>query len=50
MPRARALAHQLAALPRRQLRFTRTVLVRHIRRRLREELDLGLAMEALAMV
>jgi enoyl-CoA hydratase/carnithine racemase len=50
MPRARQLARQLAALPRRQLRHTRTVLVRHIRRRLREDLDIGLAVEALAMV
>lgn len=50
MPRARQLAHQLAELPRRQLRHTRTVLVRHLRRRLREDLDIGLAVEALAMV
>jgi enoyl-CoA hydratase/carnithine racemase len=50
MPRARHLARQLAALPRRQLRHTRTVLVRHLRRRLREDLDIGLAVEALAMI
>ena len=50
MPRARVLAHQLATLPRRQLRYTRAVLVRHLRRRLREDLDIGLAVEALAMV
>jgi enoyl-CoA hydratase/carnithine racemase len=50
MPRARQLANQLAALPRRQLRHTRAVLVRHLRRRLREDLDFGLAVEALAMV
>ena len=50
MPRARELARPLAALPRRQLRHTRTVLVRHLRRRLREDLDIGLAVEALAMV
>jgi enoyl-CoA hydratase/carnithine racemase len=50
MPRARELARQLAALPRRQLRHTRAVLVRHLRRRLREDLDFGLAVEALAMV
>ncbi|MGB8365936.1 MAG: enoyl-CoA hydratase/isomerase family protein [Rhizomicrobium sp.] len=50
MPRARALANQMAALPRRMLRHTRTVLVRHLRRRLREDLDIGLAVEALAMV
>lgn len=50
MPRARALASQLAALPPRVLRFTRAILVRHLRQRLRDELDLGLAVEALAMV
>ena len=50
MPRARELAQQLATLPRRQLRHTRTVLVRHLRRRLREDLDFGLAVEALAMI
>lgn len=50
MPRARALAQRLAMLPRRQLRHTRAVLVRHLRRRLREDLDFGLAVEALAMV
>jgi enoyl-CoA hydratase/carnithine racemase len=50
MPRARALAQGLAQLPRRQLRYTRAVLVRHLRRRLREDLDFGLAVEALAMV
>lgn len=48
MPRARELAHKLAALPTRMLRHTRTVLVRDLRRRLRDEIDLGLAVEALA--
>jgi enoyl-CoA hydratase/carnithine racemase len=47
MPRARALAQQLAQLPTRVLRHTRTVLVHHLRRRMREELGLGLAVEAL---
>jgi enoyl-CoA hydratase/carnithine racemase len=50
MGRARDLARPLAALPRRQLRHTRAVLVRHLRRRLREDLDFGLASEALAMI
>lgn len=50
MPRARALAGRLAALSPRTLRHTRTVLVRNLRKRLRDELDLGLAVEALAMV
>jgi enoyl-CoA hydratase/carnithine racemase len=50
LPRARELALQLAALPRRQLRYTRAVLTRHLRRRMREDLDAGLIAEALAMV
>lgn len=48
MPRARKHARRLAALPHRMLRHTRTLLVRDLRRRLRDELDLGLAVEALA--
>jgi len=48
MPRAREHARRLAALPHRMLRHTRTLLVRDLRRRLRDELDLGLAVEALA--
>ena len=50
MPRARELARGLAALPARMLRHTRRVLVRDLRRRLRDELELGLAVEALSMV
>jgi enoyl-CoA hydratase/carnithine racemase len=50
MPRARDLATQLAKLPVRMLRHTRMVLVRDLRRRLRDELELGLALEALAMI
>ena len=50
MPRARALAAQLAKLSPRVLRHTRMILVRHLRQRLREELDLGLAVEAMAML
>ncbi|MFT3967740.1 MAG: enoyl-CoA hydratase/isomerase family protein [Sphingobium sp.] len=48
MPRARELAANLARLPVKQLRHTRRVLVRELRRRLRDELELGLAVEALA--
>jgi enoyl-CoA hydratase/carnithine racemase len=48
LPRARELAHQLARLPTQTLRHTRRLLVRHLRRRLAEELDVGLAAEALA--
>lgn len=50
LPRARELAARLAALPVRMLRHTRTVLTRDLRRRLRDEIELGLAVEALAMV
>ncbi len=50
MPRARELAHQLARLPAPTLRYTRRLLVRHLQQRLRDELDVGLAVEALAML
>lgn len=50
MPRAREIAAQIAAKPIRVLRHTRTVLVRDLRRRIREDLDLGLALEGLAFV
>ena len=50
MPRARELAAQLAALPDQTLRHTRRLLVRHLRHRIQEELDVGLAVEALAML
>jgi enoyl-CoA hydratase/carnithine racemase len=44
------LARGLAALPPRMLRRTRMVLVRELRRRLRDELELGLLAETLAMI
>ncbi|MET0238843.1 MAG: enoyl-CoA hydratase/isomerase family protein [Sphingobium sp.] len=50
LPRARDLAATLARLPARQLRHTRRIMVRDLRRRLRDELELGLAVEALAML
>jgi enoyl-CoA hydratase/carnithine racemase len=50
LPRARVLAHQLAANSAVMLRHTRTVLVRDLRRRMRDELELGLALEALAVL
>jgi enoyl-CoA hydratase/carnithine racemase len=50
LPRAREHANRLAKLPSRMLRHTRTVLVRDLRRRLRDELELGLAVEAMAML
>ncbi len=50
LPRARELAANLAALPIKQLRHTRRIMMRDIRRRLRDELELGLAVEALSML
>jgi enoyl-CoA hydratase/carnithine racemase len=50
LPRARALAAQLALLPALTLRHTRAVLVRELRRRMADELALGLAHEGLAML
>ncbi len=48
MPRARELAEGLAVHPPRFLRHTRAVLVRHLRKRMADELGFGLGSEALA--
>lgn len=48
MPRARELAAQLAKLPLQMLRYTRSLLVHQLRRRMQDELASGLAHEALA--
>ena len=50
LPRARALAAQLAALSTQVLRNTRSLLVRELRRRMFDELSNGLAHEGLAML
>jgi enoyl-CoA hydratase/carnithine racemase len=50
MPRARELAARLAKFPRRTLRHAKTVLVRHLRSRLRDELDLGLLAQGMALI
>lgn len=50
MPRARDLARQLAAKPPRALRATKTLLVRDIRHRLRDQIDLGIAAQGLALM
>lgn len=48
MPRARELGAQLAGLPLQMLRYTRSLLVHQLRRRMQDELPSGLAHEALA--
>lgn len=48
LPRAHELAAQLAKLPVPMLRYTRTILVKELRRRMHDELESGLAHEALA--
>jgi enoyl-CoA hydratase/carnithine racemase len=50
MDRARALAVRLAQYPRRSLRHTKTILVRHLRQRIRDEIDVGLLAQGLAMI
>jgi enoyl-CoA hydratase/carnithine racemase len=50
MPRARALAARLAMLPDPVLRHTRRLLVKNLKQRIQDELELGLALEALAMI
>jgi enoyl-CoA hydratase/carnithine racemase len=50
MPRARELAGRLAAYPRRMLRNTKTLLIRNLRHRLRDELELGLNAQGAAML
>jgi len=48
LTRARTLAQQIAAAPTGALRYTRSLLVRELRRRMQDELASGLAHEALA--
>ncbi|MCT2399925.1 enoyl-CoA hydratase/isomerase family protein [Novosphingobium mangrovi (ex Huang et al. 2023)] len=48
LPRARALAQSMAAMPTAALRYTRSLLTRELRRRMADELASGLAHEALA--
>ena len=50
MPRARELATEFASKPIALLRYTRTLLVRELRRRMFDELASGLAQESLAML
>ena len=48
LPRARALAAELAARDKHLLRFTRHVLTHRLKKQLHDELELGLALEGLA--
>ncbi|MFT3966212.1 MAG: enoyl-CoA hydratase/isomerase family protein [Sphingobium sp.] len=50
LPRARELAHKLAQTPRRTLRHTKTLLVRQLRKHLRDDMDLGLAVQGLGIL
>ena len=50
MPRARELAARLAPLPRRNLSHMKSVLVRSLRHRLRDELELGLLAQGMSIV
>lgn len=50
LPRAWALAEQLAAKPLQTLRYTRIALTQSIKRRLLDELGFGLAMEGLSIL
>ena len=50
MPRAREFAGRLAQFPRRSLRHSKTLMVRHLRHRIRDELDLGLLAQGMALI
>jgi enoyl-CoA hydratase/carnithine racemase len=50
MPRAREFAQRLAQFPRRNLRHSKTIMVRYLRQRIRDELDMGLAVQGLSII
>lgn len=50
MPRAREFAARLAQYPRRSLRHAKTLMIRHLRQRLRDEMDLGLLAQGMAII
>ena len=50
LSRAQELGTHLARLPAQTLRHTRSVLVKHLRKRMLDELDFGLAHEGLAIL
>ena len=50
MPRAREFATRLAQFPRRSLRHAKTIMVRYLRHRIRDEIDMGLAVQGLSIL
>jgi enoyl-CoA hydratase/carnithine racemase len=50
MPRAREFAARLAQFPRRNLRHAKTIMVRYLRHRIRDEIDMGLAVQGLSIL
>jgi len=50
MPRAREFAARLAAFPRRNLTHAKTLMVRYLRHRIRDEMELGLFAQGMAIV
>ncbi|MDG2005130.1 MAG: enoyl-CoA hydratase/isomerase family protein [Novosphingobium sp.] len=50
MPRAREFAARLAAFPRRNLSHAKTLMVRSLRHRIRDEMELGLFAQGMAIV
>ncbi len=50
MTRAREFAGRLAQFPRRNLRHAKTIMVRYLRHRIRDEIDMGLAVQGLSIL
>jgi enoyl-CoA hydratase/carnithine racemase len=50
LPRAHEFAARLARFPRRSLRHSKTIMVRYLRHRIRDEIDMGLAVQGLSIL
>jgi len=50
MPRAREFAGRLAQFPRRSLSHTKTLMIRYLRHRIRDEMELGLFAQGMAII
>lgn len=50
MPRARELATRLAGFPRRSLKHAKTLMVRYLRHRIRDEIEIGLLSQGMAII